>query len=218
MIQSFDQSSISAPIGARVPYVLAVVGMCGAGKSAVVRAARLHTDFFEVYFGGVVLAELDQLGLSHNQANEAAVRERLRSDGGLAVLAAKSLPGIRSSFFAGQSVLIDGLYSYSELKLLRQHLGRSLHLLAVHAPRALRAARLGTRPKRPLTIEQMDQRDQREIETLEKGPPIALADFHIVNDGNVQSLERAVSTVLDSIRFNLQADYQSNEYSRERLA
>ena len=60
--------------------VIAIVGMCGAGKSEV-------TNFFEeqgysrVYFGAITFDEIKRRGLENNQENERKIREEFRSSG-----------------------------------------------------------------------------------------------------------------------------------------
>ena len=55
--------------------VLAVVGLAGTGKSEVVRLITEKQAFTVVYFGGVVLEEVERRGLEVNQTNERTVRE-----------------------------------------------------------------------------------------------------------------------------------------------
>jgi dephospho-CoA kinase len=71
-----------------------------------------------------------------------------------------------------------------ELDVLRTELGTRLKLLAIHAPKALRYERLGKRPVRAMTAQQVDERDMFEVNNLDKAAPIALADAHVVNDGD----------------------------------
>ena len=53
---------------------------------------------------------------------------------------------------------------------------------------AKRAERLGQRPVRPLTPAEIKERDRTEVENIGKAPPIALADCHFVNDGDLGQL------------------------------
>jgi dephospho-CoA kinase len=47
---------------------------------------------------------------------------------------------------------------------------------------------LSTRKTRPLTAEEVTKRDYAEIENIEKGGPIANADYTLVNDKNKEKL------------------------------
>lgn len=100
--------------------------------------------------------------------NERIVREDLRAQRGLAAIAKIALPEIESCLSSNQSVVIDGMYSFSEYKLLKAHFQDTLVVVAVHASKPLRYQRLATRKIRPLTKEEVDRRDYAEIEHIEK--------------------------------------------------
>ncbi len=171
-----------------MPAILAVVGLAGAGKS---EAARLLVDSYgyrAVYFGGIVVGEVQRRGLPLQPASERAVREELRAAEGMDAIAARSIQPIREHLDGGENVVIDGLYSTAELARLRGEPGWDVVTLAVHAPRWLRKKRLRDRPVRPLTATEVDERDWFELTNLDKAPPIVLADLHVVNDGGVDEL------------------------------
>jgi dephospho-CoA kinase len=179
--------------------VLAIVGLAGTGKSQVVRHLVEERGHASVYFGSVVLDELRRRGLEGTPADERVVREDLRRDEGMEVMAARSLPRIRELLDDHHAVVIDGLYSDAERLLLQRELGSSLRLLAVHAPRWLRAERLAARPVRPLTAGQMDERDEAEVRGLDKAAPIALADLHVVNDADIATLGERVDRSIEAM-------------------
>lgn len=178
-------------------FALVVVGMCGSGKSSV--AAHLKAQGWPVIrFGEVTMRELQRRGLPVSEANERLIREELRARHGMDAYAQRLLPGIREHLARGPLVL-DGLYSWSEYKYLLAHLKERLVVLAVAAPRPLRYARLAARPERPLSKEEALSRDIAEIETLEKGGPIAMADYTIVNTGALEALEAAVDALIAAL-------------------
>jgi dephospho-CoA kinase len=175
--------------------IIATVGMCGSGKS--VAAERLEQmGFAKVYFGGLTIDEVKRRGLAVNEANERAVREELRRTHGMGAFALLSLPKIEALRREGKRVLIDGLYSFSEYKILKEKYGGDLLVIAVFTPRALRYRRLAQREERPLTAAEAVSRDFAEIENIEKGGPIALADYTIVNDGAKDDLVRDLDGIL----------------------
>lgn len=168
--------------------------MAGTGKSVVTTELVDRHGFQRVYFGQIVLDEIASQGLRPGPESERRVREQLRLEEGMAVMAARSLPIIRDALARGRRVCIDGLYSGAELEVLAQGVG--VITLAVHSPRWLRKARLGSRDIRPLTGDQLDVRDLTEVANIDKATPIALADAHIVNDGDIEALRSDVSAVL----------------------
>ena len=184
------------------PYqspIIALVGLCGTGKSEA--CAYLEGLGFEVvYFGGTVVNEVKRRGMVVNPANEKAVREELRATHGMAAMAHINLPHIQSLLAAGKQVAIDGLYSLGELEVLRGAWGSRLKLLAIHAPKSLRYERLANRPVRPMTAQQVDERDTFEVKNLDKAGPIALADAHIINDTDRQTLLANLARVFSSLQ------------------
>ncbi|MBN1440334.1 MAG: hypothetical protein JW929_13080 [Anaerolineales bacterium] len=175
--------------------ILAIVGMCGSGKS--VAGARLEQlGFAKVYFGGLTIDEVKRRGFAVNEANERAVREELRRTHGMGAFAALSLPKIEAFLREGRRVFIDGLYSFSEYKILKQKFGDALLVIAVFTPRALRYQRLAQRAVRPLTPAEAVSRDYAEIDNIEKGGPIALADYTLLNDAAPEDLIRGLERIL----------------------
>ena len=160
--------------------VVAVVGMCGSGKS-VATEVFTAAGWPKVYFGGITMEELERRGLPKNEKNEKAVREELRAEYGLAAYAVKLLPRIEALAEEG-NVVLDGLYSWSEYTYLKERLGDRLHVLAIVTDRKRRYDRLTGREIRPLTEEEAASRDYAEIENLEKGGPIAIADTFMTNN------------------------------------
>ena len=65
----------------------------------------------------------------------------------------------------------------------------------------MRYERLARRRERPLTREEAVARDWAEIERLEKGGPIAIADYTFNNDGAVADLIRMLDAMLAQIEF-----------------
>lgn len=163
------------------PRALALVGMPGAGKTVCAEHLR-ERGYFTLRFGAVVVDEVRRRGLAINPANERIVREELRAAQGMAAMARISLPKLQDALKRHRCIIIDGLYSFSEYQLLVAELGAPLLLVAIAAPRQLRYQRLAARPERPLSPVEARARDIQEIEKLEKGGPIAMADFTLIND------------------------------------
>lgn len=166
--------------------IVALVGMCGAGKSIVADYFR-ELGWAYVYFGGATMDELKRQGLEVNESNEKMVREELRRVHGMGAFALLKLPEIESGLAAG-NVIADGLYSWTEYKVLKDKFGDNLLLLAIHTSPQLRYQRLAKRAVRPLSPETAQSRDYAEIENVEKGGPIAMADILLTNNGTVEEL------------------------------
>lgn len=163
--------------------IIGIVGMPGSGKSVLTQKFN-DKGWASVYFGSVTLNELDKRNLEYNQINEKSVREELRNEYGEDAYAKILMPEINELAQKGPIVL-DGLYSWSEYKHLKSIFNKQLKLIAVVTDSPLRYTRLQNRIKRPLSKEESIKRDFAEIERLEKGGPIAIADYYITNNSNI---------------------------------
>ena len=182
------------------PRALALVGMPGAGKTLCAQHLA-ERGFFTMRFGAVVVDEVRRRGLEVNPTNERIVREELRNQHGMAAMAVVSLPKLQEALLRHHHIIIDGLYSFSEYRLLNLRLGAPLLLVAIVAPRQLRYQRVENREIRPLTAAESRERDFREIEYLEKGGPIAVADYTLLNESKPDELLHQLDTLLEKLRF-----------------
>ena len=127
--------------------IIAIVGMCGVGKS-VASDILEGLGYNKVYFGGVTMDKLKEEGLEVTPENEKMMRERLRREYGMGAYAVILLPRIKELSRKGD-VVLDGLYSWDELKILKEELGDSLDVIAVIADKKIRYDRLSKREIRP---------------------------------------------------------------------
>lgn len=190
-------SPTSSPDATQV-RLLALVGMPGSGKSLL--AAHLEAQGFPQFrFGGITIDEVVRRGWAVNPSNEKIVREEIRSQEGMDAYAKRALPIIQAMLRDHQSAVVDGLYSFSEYKTLKGEFGAELSVVAVMCDRSLRYARLAARPERPLTAAEAEGRDIAEIENLEKGGPIAIADYTILNNGDPADTCAALENILEAL-------------------
>jgi dephospho-CoA kinase len=172
--------------------------MAGAGKSEVARVFQQH-GFKKVRFGDITDEELKTRKLVANEENERCIREQLRNVHGMAGYAKLNLPKI-DDLLKSSNVVVDGLYSWEEYVVLREYYGKQFTTVAVWASPATRHARLSIRSKRPLTIEEAAIRDKSEIENINKGGPIAMADSTIVNEASLEEMERQASSIITGLQ------------------
>lgn len=168
--------------------------MTGSGKS---EAARLFAEngFARIRFGDVTDSEIGKRGLEMNEANERYIREQLRRELGMAAYAKLNLPVIESAL-KKSDVVIDGLYSWEEYTFLKENYGEYFVVVAVWSSPKTRYTRLTTREIRGLTWDEAASRDKAEIENINKGGPIAMADFTIINESFLDDLETEVTRVI----------------------
>lgn len=188
-----------------VNKIICVVGMPGAGKS-LVSDELVKYGFAYLRFGQITLDKIKDMGLEPTEALEKKIREDLRKSYGMGAFATLNIPKI-NELLGKSNVVVDGLYSWSEYKILKEKYGEVMYVVAVYAPSKLRYERLENRaiendPKqrfRSLTEKDAKARDYSEIENLEKGGPIVMADFTIVNTGTIEDAKEKVKEILSQI-------------------
>lgn len=172
----------------------AIVGMCGSGKS-IASDYLVSKGFNKVYFGGVTIDKLKEANLEVNPENEKMMREKLRSELGMGAFAIVLLPKIKECINNGNTVL-DGVYSYDEVKILKENFSE-LKIIAIVCDKDIRYNRLSIRDVRPLTNEEASARDVAEVENIAKAPPIAMADYYILNNGNIEEYKTRLEEILE---------------------
>ena len=96
-------------------------------------------------------------------------------------------------------VVIDGLYSWEEYISLKEYYGTGFLVVAIWASPEVRYARLAVRELRPLNEIEAFSRDQAEIVKLNKGGPIAMADYTILNEDSFKDLRKEVGRIVKKV-------------------
>lgn len=181
--------------------VLTFVGLAGSGKSTATDHLT-SKNYPKVYFGGVILGAMKDLGIEFTPENEKKFREEYRQKYGKDAVANKIIEQIKDLNDSGNHrVIADGLYSWTEYKLLKQEFGPNLIVVALFTPKHLRYRRLSNRPIRPLSESEARMRDYSEIENLEKGGPIAIADHVITNNNDLEKFYEQIDELLAEVEF-----------------
>jgi len=168
--------------------IIAVVGMAGAGKSESCAFFR-ERGVPVLRFGDQTEIGLKELRKAITPENERWYREKLRRELGMAAYAIKIMPRIKEEIEKGEKMIVlDGLYSWEEYLALKKKYPH-LTLLCIYARPSIRYQRLYQRDVRRLTPEEARKRDFAELENLNKGGPIAIADYLIRNEGTKKQLE-----------------------------
>jgi len=177
--------------------VIAIVGMCGAGKS--VASDYLESiGYKKIYFGGVTMEKLKENNLEVTVENEKMMREKLRNELGMAAYAKILLPRIKE-YSKNYNTVLDGLYSWDELKVLKEEID-NLKVISIVVDKDIRYERLAKRDIRPLTNIEAESRDLSEIENIKKGGPISFADYYILNNGTIEEYKIRLDEILNLIR------------------
>jgi len=178
--------------------LISIVGMTGSGKSEVAMVFE-NKGFGKVRFGDITDEEIKKRGLELNEENERHVRQQLRKEHGMAAYAELNLPKI-DALLKSSDVVVDGLYSWEEYKLLKDRYDDNFHVVAVWTSPGTRYKRLSGRPIRPLTVEEAASRDVAELENTNKGGPIAMADFTIINESSLEDLRKEIERIASIVK------------------
>ena len=179
--------------------LIAVVGMSGSGKSIATEYLE-NQGWTKLYFGGITYKLMAEAGIERTPdgKSEKKFREKLRQDHGPECYAKFLESDIKEALKVG-NVVLDGLYSWDELKILKEEFGDKMTSIAIIVDRKTRYERLENRPIRPFSKEKANERDISEIENIAKAGPIAYADYYIDNNKNVDDFKIRLEEILKEI-------------------
>ena len=181
--------------------IIALVGLAGSGKSSAVEYLT-EKGFPKIYFGGVIYKAMDEAGIEKTWDNQQKFREEIRRREGKDFVLKRVIKNIHDLINAGQNkIVLDGLYTWSEYKFLKHEFPGQVVVIAIVTPKYLRYQRMAKRIERPMQPHEVDQRDWSEIENLEKGGPIAIADDFIINDGSLEQLHQKIDAATHDAHF-----------------
>jgi dephospho-CoA kinase len=190
--------------------IVCVTGLCGSGKSVVSDFLVNEKKFQFLRFGQITLDEVKRRGVEPNEALEKEIREGFRKQYGMAAYAILNLPKFDELIKIG-NVVGDGLYSFEEYKVLKEHFADNMSVIAVYSSPSMRYKRVAERQllvedkdmrHRPLTVEQTKSRDIAELENLNKGATIAMADYTIVNTKDKDYILKQLDEIIKEIDSN----------------
>lgn len=186
--------------------LVCITGLTGSGKS-VASDYFVKKGFQFLRFGQITFEELGKQKLPVNEINERKIREGFRKKYGMAAYAILNLPKFKKLLKKGNTIG-DGLYSFEEYKVLKKEFGNKFITIAIYSPPELRYKRLAKRKLdlsdkkirfRPLTKKEAESRDLSEIENLNKGGTIAMADYTIVNTKDIKYFYKQLNEIYKEI-------------------
>lgn len=183
--------------------ILALVGMSGSGKSVAVDYLT-EKGYPKVHFGGMVYKEMEKRGIERTEDGESEkkFREMIRETEGKDWVVRQAIAEAKDLIEAGQKrIVLDGVYSWTEYKILKHEFPGCLTFIAIVTDKKVRYKRVAERPGRAFDLAAIQERDRSEIENLEKGGPIAAADYFILNNGSVEDTRKRIEEILKEIDF-----------------
>ena len=181
--------------------ILAFVGLTGSGKTTAVEHFT-NKGFPKVYFGGIIYEAMAEAGVSKGEENEAKFRVEIREKEGNDFVVKRIIKQIHDLADSGQHrIIADGIYTWDEYKAIKHEFPGETTVVAITSPKHMRYHWLESREDRPQTPQTSAARDTHEIETLQKGGPIAAADFFIMNNGSLDHFHEQLDAVARSLEF-----------------
>ncbi|MFW6013984.1 MAG: AAA family ATPase [Nanoarchaeota archaeon] len=187
--------------------IIAIVGMCGAGKSEVADVL-VEEGFGFLRPGQITMDIVKERGLEPTEENERPIREEMREKYGMAAYAILNIEKIEKMKKEYKHIVIDGLYSWEEYLEFKNRYEKEFFTLAVYSSPEQRYERLEKRAynakkdkemrSRPFSYEDARARDKAEIENLNKAGPIAMSDKTIINNGSLDDLKEQSREFLKS--------------------
>ncbi|MDR2063794.1 MAG: AAA family ATPase [Candidatus Nomurabacteria bacterium] len=181
--------------------IICFVGMSGSGKSTAAEYVK-SKGVPDIYFGGMIYKAMREAGLEITPESQQRFREEIRQKEGKDFVAKRVIEEAHRLIQSGQRrIIFDGLYTWSEYRILKHAFPGEITIVALVPNKHLRHHRLATRPERPFTEKEANERDWSEVENLEKGGPIAIADYFVQNNKSIDDLHAKLEEILKEIRF-----------------
>jgi dephospho-CoA kinase len=176
--------------------IVGLSGMPGSGKSIVVNVAK-NKGFGIIVMGDIVREETQKRGLLLTPKNIGKVMLDLRTTEGKNIIAKRCIPKIKE--VSSEKVIIDGLRSLQELEIFKKHFSY-VNLIAVHSSPETRYYRLNKRGRSDDSKDQkiFQERDIREL-NVGLGHVIAMADYLLINENNIEEIKRKSYEILQRI-------------------
>jgi dephospho-CoA kinase len=179
--------------------VIGVVGLQGAGKTEVARAAA-KLGIPSIHMGEAVIEEVMRRKIELTEANVGETANDLRRLEGPAAIAKRCLPKILRAGEGAKAVLVDGIRSEAEVEEFERAFGDRFFLIAVEAGEQTRYRRVMGRRRLDdaSSFEEFIRRDERELKWGLAGA-MARADFVLKNEGSIEELHEKVTGVMQKL-------------------
>ncbi|MCC6925709.1 AAA family ATPase [Novosphingobium sp.] len=179
--------------------IITFSGLCGVGKTDVIRSVAKLIPAMSVSLGDAIRNEIRSRGWEASPSVERQVQIELREKYGQAAAAIALKHSIIGALGSCDLLLIDSVCSPSELDQI-SGLGERTYAFSIHAHRHLRLERLANRNSRSMSAEDMMLRDNLELSELGKGVTLGRAEYQFTNNTDLPSITRAVSEQIAALK------------------
>ena len=176
--------------------VIGVVGLPGSGKGEFAKIVA-STGVPVVVMGDMIRRAVAEAGLPQTDTTMGSMANRLRTEHGMDAIAQLCVPVIQKQ--QAPLVLIDGIRGDAEVRLFQKQFP-GFRLIAIDTLFDTRLERLKNRGRSDdtTTAATLKKRDKREM-GWGLAQAIALADYHLNNDGGLAAFSKSVTTLLSRL-------------------
>ncbi len=180
--------------------IIAITGLSGSGKD---EAGSFFTQkgIPIVHFGNTINHYIDEHKLKHTEEIHQKLRMEFREKYGPEAMVKLNADKLRESLKNNMIVVVVSLYTWEEYMALKREFPEvNIYLLAIYADKATRYRRAANRAYRGKVYG--EERDIHELTTMNKGAPIAFADYLVKNNFSKEEFYDKLDEVYRAIYFS----------------
>lgn len=173
------------------------MGMKGSGKSEIIKYLQDKYGWPKIYVPQALFDEIEKRGMPLNWESEKYMREHLRREHGKGVFGKLARPKIAELLKENDVILLESLYGWDEYKNIKKDYPEIFKTIVAYATPPTRLSRLQHREHRPVSsMQELQDIEWHEIEATDKGGPIAIADYTIINEGTIEEFHNQIDNIL----------------------
>ncbi len=181
--------------------LIGITGTDGSGKGTVVDYLVAYHGFVHYSARSILVDELKRRSIESTRANMRVVANEMRAEYGNDYIVTHSLEKIKT--VGTERAIIESIRTLAEAETLKSHGGI---LIAVDADQKCRYERVQSRRSETdkVTFEEFAAHEALEENDpdphgMQKRKVMQMADFSIMNDGEVEALYREIESILQKI-------------------
>ena len=172
--------------------IIGLAGLARCGKDEAANYLEEKYGFEKLVFSDILAEKLKKRGMENTKMNQSIVGDELRKEFGNAVLASRLLEKIDKD----KNYVIVGFRSPEEVDYIRNEVMK-FYLVEIYAEKSVRFTR--KTKEDPQSITEFFERDQRDMKNKGLDIVLRMADFKIINEGNLDDLKKDVDDFMKKI-------------------
>ncbi|MBU0530180.1 MAG: AAA family ATPase [Candidatus Aenigmatarchaeota archaeon] len=177
-------------------YLIGITGLIGSGKDTVANHIIKKYNYKHINFGNIVGEFTSKIGRELTRENYQLTRKEFDQKYGKEFFSKEVMKIIKERKW--ERVVITGFRNPEDVEPIRRETGQNMILVSIDSDEKTRFERLKKRkfPRDPKTIEDFHVQEKNESEIFSIQTVVSMADYHIVNSGTFQELEKNVDNFM----------------------